>query len=73
MLKLRSHHSTLTSWTSSDLDVRHMAATSGLVHLQPCMFLYGHSAILSAFVVRWKPDTNLVHMPFGEMTITLKD
>ncbi|CAI0382743.1 unnamed protein product [Linum tenue] len=30
-------------------------------------------ALLSAFVERWQPDTNTLHMPFGEISILLYD
>lgn len=28
---------------------------------------------MSAFVERWQPNTNTLHMSYGEMTITLDD
>ena len=31
------------------------------------------SALITAFVERWQPDTNTFHMPWGEMTIMLHD
>ena len=31
------------------------------------------SALITAFVERWQPDTNTLHMPWGEMTIMLHD
>ncbi|XP_057518350.1 protein MAINTENANCE OF MERISTEMS-like [Amaranthus tricolor] len=34
---------------------------------------YIDSALTSAFVERWQPDTNTFHKPWGEMTIMLHD
>ncbi|RWR85184.1 serine/threonine-protein phosphatase 7 long form [Cinnamomum micranthum f. kanehirae] len=30
-------------------------------------------ALVSAYVERWQPETNTLHLPFGEMTITLDE
>jgi hypothetical protein len=30
-------------------------------------------ALLTGLVDRWRPETHIFHLPFGEMTVTLKD
>jgi hypothetical protein len=30
-------------------------------------------ALLTGLVDRWRPETHTFHLPFGEMTVTLKD
>jgi hypothetical protein len=30
-------------------------------------------ALLIGLVDRWRPETHTFHLPFGEMTVTLKD
>ncbi|XP_057524673.1 protein MAINTENANCE OF MERISTEMS-like isoform X2 [Amaranthus tricolor] len=37
------------------------------------MHQYIDSALITAFLERWQPDTNTFHMPWGEMTIMLHD
>lgn len=70
-MRLRDRHSALPRYTPSDRDVREMAATFGLVHLQSCMSQYMQNILLLAFMERWLLYTNTFHMPFCEMRITL--
>ncbi|CAN0847351.1 Protein MAIN-LIKE 1 [Linum grandiflorum] len=46
---------------------------SRLSHLADTMLPHYDHTLLVAFIERWKPDTNIFHMPFGKMTITLHD
>ena len=46
---------------------------SSLGRLPYIMHQHIDSALISAFVERWQPDTNTFHMPWGEMTIMLHD
>ncbi|CAL1376373.1 unnamed protein product [Linum trigynum] len=46
---------------------------TGLSHLAGCMMQHLDTALITAFVERWQPDTNTFHMPFGEMSILLHD
>ncbi|XP_021775246.1 protein MAIN-LIKE 1-like [Chenopodium quinoa] len=46
---------------------------SGLSHLPGIMFRRFDWPLISAFVERWQPDTNMFHMPFREITIMLHD
>ncbi|XP_057532944.1 protein MAINTENANCE OF MERISTEMS-like [Amaranthus tricolor] len=46
---------------------------TSLGRLPVIMHQHIDSALISAFVERWQPDTNTFHMPWGEMTIMLHD
>ncbi|CAL8159396.1 unnamed protein product [Prunus armeniaca] len=46
---------------------------SGLEHLIRCSYRNADKIVVSTFVERWHPETNIFHMSFGEMTITLDD
>jgi hypothetical protein len=32
-----------------------------------------NEALLTGFIDRWRPETHTFHLPFGEITVTLKD
>ena len=44
-----------------------------LGRLAHIMHQHNDSALITAFVERWQPDTNTFHMPWGKMTIMLHD
>ncbi|XP_028112212.1 protein MAIN-LIKE 2-like [Camellia sinensis] len=45
----------------------------GLSQLTRCTYRFINKLIISSFVERWQPETNIFHMTVGEMTLTLDD
>ncbi len=77
VLKCHNRHracTTLQGWRSvlSDDIIGAITATH-MGHLPYSMFPCLDMPLISAFVERWQPDTNSFHLPFGEMTIMLRD
>ena len=46
---------------------------SGLQGLRSISYQRANRVVISTFVERWQPVTNIIHISFGEMTITLDD
>ncbi|XP_016195986.1 protein MAIN-LIKE 1-like [Arachis ipaensis] len=46
---------------------------TGFQHVSRVGEMRGHSALLSALVERWQPETHTFHLPVGEVTVTLED
>lgn len=63
----------LRGWISMTETVLSTVESTGLSHLDGCMFRHLDMPLISAFVERWQPDTNTFHMSFGEIKIILHD
>ncbi|QHN79306.1 uncharacterized protein DS421_19g668960 [Arachis hypogaea] len=48
-------------------------ALTGFQHVLRVGEMRGHSALLSALVERWRPETHTFHLSVGEVTVTLED
>ncbi|QHO59341.1 uncharacterized protein DS421_3g98360 [Arachis hypogaea] len=48
-------------------------ALTGFQHVSRAGEMRGHSALPSALVERWRPETHTFHLPVGEVTVTLDD
>ncbi|KAL3614469.1 hypothetical protein CASFOL_041555 [Castilleja foliolosa] len=77
VLKIYTRGGHLRNWTgfnpATEVEEYHSLQATGLAHLHEMTYRSADSALISAFVERWQPDTNTFHKPFGEMTITLHD
>ncbi|KAD2394510.1 hypothetical protein E3N88_41487 [Mikania micrantha] len=56
--------------TENVLQYIRLAGFSGVIE---CEYRRLDSALISALVGRWRPETHTFHMPFGEVTVTLQD
>ena len=57
----------------SNAEWKRIVDRSGLSTLLRCEIQHVNHNLVAAFVERWHPETNMFHLPFGEMTITLHD
>ncbi|XP_072060419.1 serine/threonine-protein phosphatase 7 long form homolog [Arachis hypogaea] len=48
-------------------------ALTGFQHVSQVGEMRGHSTLLSALVERWRPEAHTLHLPVGEVTVTLED
>jgi len=72
-LKLSSHERKVHSLGRSVLAIEGLVAGTGLSSLIACLVDTGDRGLLSSFVERWHWETSSVHLPVGELTITLDD
>lgn len=77
-MKLVNHRLKLVEWKYQQESVdnslwRGYIKWSGLFPLVDNTYQTVNHVVITAFVERWYPETNMFHMSFGEMTITLDD
>ncbi|KAK9098807.1 hypothetical protein Syun_025852 [Stephania yunnanensis] len=78
VLKCINHGARIQEW---DLQSRYpdtaglqrIIRRSGLNTLIDCSYRKANKEVIYAFVERWLPETNTLHLPFGEMSISLED
>lgn len=73
-----SHRLKLVEWKYQQSNVHNdlwkgYIERSGLLPLVHSTYQTINRIVITAFVKLWYPETNTLHMPFGEMIITLDD
>ena len=76
-MKVINHTEMLHIWDLK-IDKTHptfkrIVLNSGLNIISSCAHEHVEKTLICAFLERWHRETNSVHMPFGEMTMTLED
>ncbi|KAF6145853.1 hypothetical protein GIB67_028848, partial [Kingdonia uniflora] len=67
------HHQSTWDLTKELQVVQYFVKLKGLDRIGDISYNYYNSALISAFVERWQPETNTFHFKWDEMTPTLDD
>ncbi|XP_028088144.1 protein MAIN-LIKE 2-like [Camellia sinensis] len=76
-LRCYNHSSKILEWwwwsRTNNRRFRDIMQQSGLPSLVHCTYRFVNRIFISAFVERWKPETNNLHLTVSEMAMTLDD
>ncbi|KAF6145599.1 hypothetical protein GIB67_037632, partial [Kingdonia uniflora] len=67
------HHQSTWNLTKEPQVIQDFVKLKGLDRIGTISYNYYNSALISAFVERWQPETNSFYFKWGEMTLTLDD
>ncbi|XP_052178680.1 protein MAIN-LIKE 1-like [Diospyros lotus] len=74
VLKCNSHGQRIPDWPLVNQQrIYDIVVRFQLAPLIEATYRFVNPTVVSAFSERWQPETNIFHLPFGEMTLTLDD
>ncbi|XP_020236263.1 protein MAIN-LIKE 2 [Cajanus cajan] len=73
VLKVRSAKQSKLRGGDIPAAVQDLLQRAGFMGMTQISYFLVDNHLISALVERWRPETHMFHMPFGECTITLED